>query len=111
MQEIIVITADKARLCQRDAIDTMERSRAWHTPAGILATIIAIFPVSSFQDFLGVPKDTWRALFFAAALFFGGWLFRSLLKVRKSPAVEDIVNRLRTADSPVGLKAAALKQR
>ena len=104
MQEIIVITADKARLCLRDAVDNMERSRAWHTPAGIPATIVAIFPVSSFQDFLGVPKDTWRALFFAAALFFGGWLLRSVLKVRKSPSVEDIVNRLRSADSPVAIK-------
>jgi len=98
-QEIIVITADKARLCLRDAVDDMERSKAWQTPAGILATILVIFPVSTFQDFLGVSKDTRKALFIAAALFFAGWLTRCLFKIGKSPTVEQIVNRLRTADS------------
>jgi|ERR1017187_5523959 hypothetical protein len=76
-QEIIVITADKARLCLRDAVDNMERSKAWQTPAGILATILVVFPVSTFQDFLGFSKDTWKALFIAAALFFVGWLILS----------------------------------
>jgi hypothetical protein len=61
-QEIIVITADKGRLCLRDAVDNMERSRAWQTPAGIFATILVVFPVSTFQDFLGISKDTWKAL-------------------------------------------------
>jgi len=40
-----------------------------------------------------------KALFIAAALFFIGWLIRCLLKLRKSPTVEQIVKRLRTADS------------
>jgi hypothetical protein len=98
-QEIIVITADKARLCLRDAVDNMERSKAWQTPAGILITILVVFPVSTFQDFLGISKDTWKALFVFAALFFVGWLIRCLLKIRRSPTVEQIVNRLRAADS------------
>jgi hypothetical protein len=50
-QEIIVITADKARLCLRDAVDNLERSKAWQTPAGILATILVVFPVSIFPGF------------------------------------------------------------
>jgi len=58
-----------------------------------------VFPVSTFQDFFGISKDTWKALFIAAALFFVGWLIRCLLKIRKSPSVEQIVNSLRTADA------------
>jgi hypothetical protein len=99
-QEIIVITVDKARLCLRDAVDNLERSKAWQTPAGILVTIMVTFPVSTFQDFLGVSKDTWKALFILAALFFSGWLVRCFLRIGKSPSVEDIVNRLRTAEPP-----------
>jgi len=82
----------------RDAIDNMERSKAWQTPAGILATILVVFPVSTFQDFLGISKDTWKAFFMLAALFFAGWLIR-WAQDREVPTVEQIVNRLRTADS------------
>jgi hypothetical protein len=98
-QEVIVITADKARLCLHAAINNTERSKAWQTPAGILVTILVVFPVSTFQDFLGVSKDTWKALFIFSALFFLVWFIRCLLKIRKSPTVEQIVNQLRTADS------------
>jgi len=99
-QEIIVITVDKVRLCLRDAVDNMERNKAWQTPAGISVTIIVIFPASTFQDFIGISKDTWKALFIAAAVFFFIWLVRCIPRIRKSPSVEDIVNRLRTAEPP-----------
>lgn len=59
---------------------------------------MVVFPVSTFQDFLGISKDTWKALFIAAALFLVGWLIRCLLRIRKSPNVEQIVNRLRKPD-------------
>jgi hypothetical protein len=96
-QDFIIITADRARLILRDAVDNMERSKAWQTPLGILATIFVALPITSFQDFLGLSKDTWKALFILAALLCVYWLLRSLLRIANSPSVEDIVNRLRTA--------------
>jgi hypothetical protein len=94
-QEIFTTTSDKASLCLRDTVENLERNKAWQTPAGILVTILVVFPVSTFQDFLGISKDTWKALFIAAALFLLAWLIRSLLKFKKSPTVEQIINRLR----------------
>ena len=62
-QEIIVTTADKARLCLIEAMDRMERRRAWIAPAGILATLLVVFPTTTFQDFLAFQENTGRPHF------------------------------------------------
>jgi hypothetical protein len=97
-QEFIIITADKARLILRDAADDMERSTAWQTPAGILATIGVVFPTTTFQDFVGISKDVWKALFLMAAALCIFWLIRSLRRRKNSPTVEEIVNLFRAAE-------------
>jgi hypothetical protein len=76
-------------------VENLERSKAWQAPAGILVTILAVFPVSTFQDFLGISKDTWRAFFILATILCFGWLIHSLLRIKRSPTVEQIINRLR----------------
>src|SRR5258708_39515755 len=45
-QEIIVTTADKARLCLIEALGRLERRDAWIAPAGILATLAVAFPTT-----------------------------------------------------------------
>jgi hypothetical protein len=99
-QDFIVITADKARLILRDAVDNMELSRAWQTPLGLLVTLLATLFTTSFQDVFRVPKERWESLFIGAALFSGVWLIRSLWRKTKSPNVEEIVGRLRPATPP-----------
>ncbi|MGO9262036.1 MAG: DNAJC11 domain-containing protein [Bryobacteraceae bacterium] len=95
-QEIMVITADKVRLCLLDALERMERRKAWMTPAGILATLIVIFPTTTFQDFLGFSKDYWRAIFSFGTAFSLVWLVICLIRIRTSLTIEQIVERLRT---------------
>jgi hypothetical protein len=95
-QQIIITTADKARLCLMQALDRMEQRRAWMAPAGILATLVVIFPTTTFNDFLGLSKEYWRALFTIAAICTTVWLIRALLRIRVSLSVDDIVDRLRT---------------
>ena len=68
-QQIIITTADKARLCLYAALDRMEQRRAWMAPAGILATLVVIFPTTTFNNFLGLSKEYWRALFTFAAIW------------------------------------------
>src|SRR2546426_644535 len=48
-QDFIIITAERARLVLRDAVHNMERSTAWQTPLGILATIVVALPVTAFH--------------------------------------------------------------
>lgn len=95
-QQIIITTADKARLCSMQTLERMEQRRAWIAPAGILATLVVVFPTTTFQDFLGLSKEYWRALFSVAAIGAAVWLIRSLLRIRASLTVDEIVGRLRT---------------
>lgn len=95
-QQIIITTADKARLCLMQALDRMEQRRAWMAPAGILATLAVIFPTTSFNDFLGLSKEYWRALLTFAAIWAAVWLIRSLLRIPASLSLDEIVDRLRT---------------
>lgn len=82
-QQIIITTADKARLCLMQALARMER-RGWMAPAGILATLAVVFPTTTFNDFLGLSKEYWRALFTLASAGAIVWLVRSLLQIRAS---------------------------
>ena len=95
-QQIIVTTADKAKLCLIQALDRMERRKAWIAPVGILTTLIAVFLTSTFQDFLGLSKDYWKAFFSLAAVASGIWLLRCLFRIRSSLTIDEIVDRLRT---------------
>ena len=95
-QEIIVTTADKAQLCLIEILDRMERRRAWIAPAGILATLIVVFPTTTFQDFVGLSKEYWKAMFSSATLGALIWLIVCLSRLRTSLTVAQIVDRLRT---------------
>jgi hypothetical protein len=100
-QQIILTTADKARLCLMEALDRLERRRAWIAPAGILATLVVVFPTTTFQDFLGFSKEYWRAIFSMVTLGALTWLIVCLYRMRASITVEEVVDRLRT-DSLAG---------
>jgi hypothetical protein len=100
-QDFMVITADKARLCLIQALDRMERRRAWIAPAGILATLIVVFPTTTFQDFLGLSKEYWKAIFSLATVSACAWLIFCLFRIRGSLTIEQIVDRLRTSSLAV----------
>lgn len=95
-QQIIVTTADKARLCLIDALQRIERRNAWIAPAGVLATLIVVFPTTTFQDFLGLSREYWKALFSIITVATVIWLFVCLVRIRKSLTIEQIVDRLRS---------------
>jgi hypothetical protein len=93
-QEIIILTADKARLCLRDTLQRMEHRKAWIAPAGILATLLVVFPTTTFQDFLNLSKDFWKAFLSIAALAAFAWLVVCLARIKNSLTVDDIVSLL-----------------
>jgi hypothetical protein len=103
-QEIFITTVDKARNCLKEALANVEQRNAWAAPAGILATIVVVFPTANFQDFV-VSKDTWRAMFLIAALLSAVWLVRCLWARRRvGPlSVDDVIQGLRQGGStPAG---------
>jgi hypothetical protein len=99
-QEIFITTVDKARNCLKEALANVEQRNAWAAPAGILATIVVVFPTATFQDFI-ISKDTWRAMFIIAAMLSAVWLVRCLwAKWKTEPqSVDDIIQELRKGSS------------
>jgi hypothetical protein len=97
-QEIFITTVDKARLCLNNALQRMERRQSWIAPAGILATLIVVFPTSSFHDCI-LTKDTWHALFLLVALLNIGWLGHAFWKRPKSVSVDGVIEELRKGSS------------
>jgi len=80
----------------KEALASVEQRNAWAAPAGILATIVGVFPTATFRDFI-VSKDTWRAMFIIVALLSSAWLVHCLwAEWRTKPqSVDDIINELR----------------
>jgi len=91
-QEIIMITEDKVRLCLIEHLSRMEKRRAWLTPLGILLTVIAVLPTTTFQDFLSINAATWKAMFIIAGIISAIWLVKSLWEARfVSTSIYDVV--------------------
>lgn len=96
VDELYILTsANKVRVVLNEAMQCMELRDSWKTPLSILITLVVVFPtVGSFQDFL-VSKDTWKAVFIISAILSLVYLAKSLVRRRKAPSVEEIINKLR----------------
>jgi hypothetical protein len=96
-QEVIVITADKVRLCLIDHKNALLAKREWLVPLGMLTTILVTLLTAQFKNWL-VAAETWSALFMLAALVCSIWLLLKIgpaWKNRGSNDVEQIVNGLK----------------
>lgn len=82
-QEIIITTADKIELVLTRTKDILTSKRDWWTPFGLLIAFITTFCTTDFKDFLGLPKDTWKALFIFLTLGAFIWLILSIIKLIK----------------------------
>jgi hypothetical protein len=99
-QEIFVTTVDKARLCLIEALGRMERRDAWIAPTGILVTLAVVLLTTTFQDFLTLSKEYWKAMFSFATVVALVWLVYCLCRRQNSLTVEQIVDQLRTNSLP-----------
>jgi hypothetical protein len=93
-QTLIVVTEDKARLCLGGHMQIMQQNHDWVAPAGILATLIAVFASASFRDFI-VSKDVWEAIFIISAAACVCWLGLAWRRSRYTPTVDDVIRDLK----------------
>ena len=82
-QEIIITTADKIELVLTRTKEILTSKRDWWTPFGLLIAFISTFCTADFKDFLGLTKDTWKALFIFLTLGAFIWLIISIMKLIK----------------------------
>ncbi|MFA6284892.1 MAG: hypothetical protein WCT30_02530 [Desulfurivibrionaceae bacterium] len=94
-QEIIRITVDRLKLVLVEHKNGFERRKEWHTPLGLLLTIVLAFITSTFKDALGFKADTWCAFFLIGLLLSFAWLGRAVYIASKCPSMDDIVDKMK----------------
>lgn len=81
---IILITEDKLENLLTKHIAACSQKDKWHTPFGVLVTIILAFITTEFKDALHMSKSTWQAIFVISMFLCAGWLARNLLEIWKN---------------------------
>jgi hypothetical protein len=99
-QDVIVTTEDKMRLCLRDHLAILEKRKAWIAPLGIFATLVVIFPTTTFKDFCYLTADTWKALFIFAGVFAFLWTGLALYRARQSSSIDNVIQNLKAKAIP-----------
>ncbi len=92
-----IILEDTVRLTLMKYERQYEKGIDWWTPLSILVTIIVAMVTTKFEDFLFIPKDTMRAMFYMAALFF---FYKTIEKGihayrLKRFSIDDVIQELR----------------
>lgn len=96
-QHAWIILEDKVRLTLIEYEKQFEKSVDWWSPLSILITIIAAIVTTKFKEFLFIPADTLRAMFYCAALFFAWQTFTKANNARKQRkvSIDDVIQKLR----------------
>jgi len=89
-QEIIKTTSDRLSLILHLHLQSIQRKREWFAPAGILATLLVVFPTTTFKDRI-LPWQTWQAMFVSTTALVVAWLGRALFRALKSKSVNDLL--------------------
>ncbi len=97
-QEYIMITEDKAYRCLHEWKGDIEKRGAWIAPACLFVSLLLTFVTSDFKDTVGIPKDTWRAVFMIGIWLAGLWTIKALsatVKSKGSPSVDVLIEQLK----------------
>lgn len=92
---VIITTEDKIELCLTRHLKDVEKRRGWITPLGLFLTILLTFLTTDFRDWIGIPKDTWRAVFLIADALFIGWLGVAVKSAWRSQTLRDIIYEIK----------------
>lgn len=92
-----IILEDKVRLTLIAYEKQFEKTVDWWTPLSILVTILVAILTTEFEDFWFIPKDTMRAMFYMAAIYF---FAKTLQKgynafTAKRISIDDVIKELR----------------
>jgi protein-S-isoprenylcysteine O-methyltransferase Ste14 len=99
-QDIIVTTEDKVRLCMTHHAQRMSNKTAWIGPVSLLVTILLVLLTAVFHDTMGIPKDTWHAIFLLAAAATLIWSIVAIIKaLRTSTSIDKIVDELKPSSN------------
>ncbi len=91
---LLFTTEDKVRLCLINHIFRMEKRRGWIAPLGILIAILAVFPTTTFKNWI-LDASAWQAIFILAALAVGAWLIWAARVAKVSSSIDVVIEELK----------------
>lgn len=96
-QELIVITVDRLRLRLIEHSDTIRRKNSWLIPLGIFIPVLTSILTADFKDFV-FADTTWKAMFILVGIASLGWLAYELNRVKESPSINDLVEKIKESN-------------
>ncbi len=95
-QDFIITTEDKVRLCMTNHTQRMTTRTGWIGPVSLFVTIVLVLLTADFHDALGIPKDTWHAVFLLCMAGTLLWSIVTVIKaIRTSTSIEHIVDEMK----------------
>jgi hypothetical protein len=92
----LVLTVDRAKVRLMEHLHRVGGRWDFAVPAGILATLIATLCATDFKNSLGVPKDTWHAVFLVASVVCVVWAVALVPKaIRRKTTIDDLIELLK----------------
>lgn len=78
-----------------------DKSQIW-TPIGLIISFLLTFATASFNDYLGLSKETWEALFIFLLVGSIGWLIFLLFRMKKRYTIDHLIEDCKNigSDSP-----------
>lgn len=95
-QEFIITTEDKLNLHMSQYKQKLEKKQSWIAPISIFFTLLATLLTANFKNAMGLPANTWQALFIFSTVGTFIWFLTTLKYIFcKNTSVEDMVNELK----------------
>ncbi len=89
-QNVIATTEDKIRLCLIEHLQRMGKKNSWTTPLGILLTISAILPTTTFKNFI-IEADVWKAIFILSWIISLIWFLKCMREAWTNTSVDKVI--------------------
>lgn len=90
-QEVITITADKLKLALMGHLDNVSKKNEWHMPLSLLIGVVLVFCSAEFKSAFGLSADSWAAIFVIFGAGCACWLLLSLIRIRRSSTLEELI--------------------
>lgn len=101
-QEVIIVTADRVKLCLFGYRDALKVQYAWAGPASAALAIFTTLVAAEFKTFLGFGPDVWKAIFvmsFIISSLLAILQVYSAWKLHNQSSVEYVIHELKSQSS------------
>lgn len=89
-QDVVIITEDKLELCLIKHQNTLKAKSDWKTPVALFATLVPVLLTADFKESMGIPSETWTAIFIISCIITVFWSLTTLYQAYKVKNAGDL---------------------